>query len=70
MKKILIENNGEFNKSLAKTCISIATTYFQLEMKRESLDYFEKAEKIFLMYGNNKVAKEIQQRKEQLLTNK
>jgi hypothetical protein len=70
LKKILIENNGEFNKSLAKTCISIATTYFQLEMKRESLDYFEKAEKIFLMYGNNKVAKEIQQRKEQLLTNK
>jgi hypothetical protein len=66
----LIENNGEFNKSLAKTCISIATTYFQLERKRESLDYFEKAEKIFLMYGNNKVAKEIQQRKEQLLTNK
>jgi hypothetical protein len=66
----LIEFNGEFNKSLAKTCISIATTYYQLDKKNESLEYFEKAEKIFLVYGNMKVAKEIQQKKEQLIFNK
>jgi hypothetical protein len=55
---------------LAKTCISIATTYFQLGKNAESIQYFEKAEKIFLIFGNNKVAKEIQQKKEQLLFNK
>ncbi len=69
-QRILIEFNGEFNKSLAKTCISIATTYYQLDKKSESLEYFEKAEKIFLVYGNTKVAKEIQQRKDQLLISK
>lgn len=36
----------------------------------ESLEYFEKAEKLFIMFGNNKVAKEIQQKKEQLIYNK
>jgi hypothetical protein len=66
----LIDFSGEFNKSLAKTCISIATAYYQLDQKNECLEYFEKAEKIFLVYGNTKVAKEIQMRKEQLLYNK
>jgi len=41
-----------------------------LDKKEESLEYFEKAEKIFLVYGNSNVAKEIQQRKEQLLNSK
>jgi hypothetical protein len=38
-----------------------------LNKPNESLEYFEKAEKIFLVYGNTKVAKEVQQKKEQLL---
>ncbi len=67
LERILIDQNGEFNKSLAKTCISIATTYLQFDKQSESLEYFEKAEKIFMVYGNVKVAKEIQQKKEQLL---
>lgn len=62
--------NGEYTKSLAKTSISIATTYYQLGKMSESLEYFEKAEKLFIMFGNNKVAKEIQQKKEQLIYNK
>lgn len=36
----------------------------------ESIEYFEKAEKLFIMFGNNKVAKEIQQKKEDLLYNR
>ena len=36
----------------------------------ESVIYFEKAEKLFVMFGNNKVAKEIQQKKEQLINSK
>jgi hypothetical protein len=70
LERILIDFDGEFNKSLAKTCISIATIYLQLDKKNESLQYFEKAEKIFLIYGNTKVAKEIQQNKEQYIFNK
>lgn len=66
----MIEVNGEFNKSLAKTCISIATTYYSLSKKEEALEYFEKAEKIFLIHGNTKYAKEIQEKKDQLLYNK
>lgn len=70
LERILIDFNGEYNKSLAKTFISIATTYLQLEKIKESLDYFDKAEKIFLLYGNTKVAKEIKEKKEQLIYNK
>lgn len=66
----MIDVNGECNKSLAKTYISIATTYFQLGKTSESMEYFEKAEKIFYIFGDVKVAKEIQQKKEQLLLNK
>lgn len=64
-----MEFNGDYTKSLAKTCISIATTYYQLGKSEESLEYFEKAEKLFVLFGNTKVAKEIQQKKEQLLIN-
>jgi hypothetical protein len=66
---LLQQNHGEYSKSLAKTYISIATTYFQLGSQTESLEYFEKAEKIFLIFGNTKTAKEIQTKKEQLLYN-
>jgi len=69
-KKILVEVNGEYTKSLAKTCISIATTYYQLGKMNESIEYFEKAEKLFILFGNAKVAKEIQQKKEDLIFNK
>ena len=65
----MVEFNGDYTKSLAKTSISIATTYYQLGKADESLDYFEKAEKLFVLFGNTKVAKEIQQKKEQLLFN-
>jgi hypothetical protein len=64
-----LESNGEHSKSLAKTYISIATTYYQLSRQSESLEYFEKAERIFLIFGNTKTAKEIQKKKEQLLYN-
>jgi hypothetical protein len=65
----LVEFSGDYTKSLAKTCISIATTYYQLGKSEESFEYFEKAEKLFVIFGNVKVAKEIQNKKEQLLLN-
>ena len=64
----MIETHGEYNKGLAKACISIATAYYQLGKKSECLEYFEKAEKIFIVFGNNKIAKDIQKKKEQLLS--
>lgn len=69
LEKILVETHGDYSKGLAKTCISIATAYYQLSKKSESLEYFEKAEKIFIVFGNNKIAKDIQKKKEQLLSN-
>ena len=48
----------------------IATAYYQLEKANESLEYFEKAERIFTVFGNLKVAKDIQKKKEQLLFNR
>jgi len=36
----------------------------------ESIEYFEKAEKLFIMFGNSKVAKEVQQKKEELIFNR
>jgi hypothetical protein len=66
----LTEEHGEYNKSLAKTCISIASAYYQLNNYQESVNYFEKAERIFKILGNSKIVKEIQQKKEQLLPNK
>lgn len=65
----MLEFHGDYSKSLAKTCISIATTYYQLGKVDDSLEYFEKAEKLFVLFGNSKVAKEIQLKKEQLLFN-
>jgi hypothetical protein len=62
----LIEVNGECSKSLAKTCILIANTYYQTDNIKESILYYDKAEKLFIMFGNNKLAKEIQQKKEEL----
>jgi hypothetical protein len=67
---LLQEVNGEFSKNLAKTYISIATTYFQMGKLNESLEYFEKSERIYLIHGNTKTAKEIQKKKEQLIYNK
>jgi len=64
-----MEVNGEFTKSLAKTWISIATTLYQLGRMKESLDYFDKAEKLIILFGNSKVAKDIQQKKEELIYN-
>jgi hypothetical protein len=62
--------NGEYSKNLAKTYITIATTFYQVQKNTESLEYFEKAERIYLLHGNTKTAKEIQKKKEQLLYNK
>ena len=67
---MFVEFNGEFSKGLAKTCISIATAYYQLEKASESMEYFEKAERIFTVFGNTKVAQDIRKKKEQLLFSK
>jgi hypothetical protein len=67
---MLVGDGNDYSKSLAKTQILIATTYYQLELKKESLDYFEKAERLFYLLGHQKNAKEIQKKKEQLLFTK
>jgi len=67
LEKIQIEANGEYSKGLGKNCVAIALAYQQLGKKSESLEYFEKAEKIFIVFGNQKIAKDIQKKKEEVL---
>jgi len=69
LEKIIIDLEGEINKGLAKTCISIATAYYQIDKKSEAIEYFEKAEKIFTLFGNTKIAQDIKKKKESLLKN-
>jgi len=47
LEKIQIDAHGEYSKGLGKNCIAIAYAYNQIGKKSESLEYFEKAEKIF-----------------------
>jgi len=69
LEKIQIDAHGEYSKGLGKNCIAIAYAYNQIGKKSESLEYFEKAEKIFLVFGQHKTAKDIQKKKEELLSN-
>jgi hypothetical protein len=62
----MIQNDKQLSKSLAKSYISVATTYFQLGNKKDSILYFEKAEKLFTQLGNPRTAKDIQKKKDDL----
>ena len=54
LEEILNETN-ENQKTLAKTCISIGYIYLEKNEKNKCLEYFQKAEKIFIVNGDNKL---------------
>ena len=61
LEEILNETN-ENQKTLAKTCISIGYIYLEKNEKNKCLEYFQKAEKIFIVNGDNKLANDIKNR--------
>ena len=61
LEEILSETN-ENQKTLAKTCISIGYIYLEKNEKNKCLEYFQKAEKIFIVNGDNKLANDIKNR--------
>lgn len=58
MEKILTEANENPN-ALAKTCLSIAVIYLDIQKKEKCLEYYNKAYKMYEINGNNKRAEEI-----------
>ncbi len=65
-----MEINGEYFKGLTKTYITLGIICDKLSKKTEAIEHFEKAEKIFNVHGNIQAAKEIQEKKEELLFQK
>ena len=61
LEEILNETN-ENQKTLAKTCISIGYIYLEKNEKNKCLEYFQKAEKIFIVNGDNKLGNDIKNR--------
>jgi tetratricopeptide (TPR) repeat protein len=61
LEEMLNETN-ENQKTLAKTCISIGYIYLENKEKNKCLEYFQKAEKIFTVNGDTKLANDIRQR--------
>ena len=61
LEDILNESN-ENQKTLAKTCVRIGSIYLENKEKEKALDYFKKAENIFIVNGDNKCASEIHQK--------
>ena len=61
LEEMLNETN-ENQKTLAKTCISIGYIYLVNKEKNKCLEYFQKAEKIFTVNGDTKLANDIRQR--------
>ena len=61
LEEMLNETN-ENQKTLAKTCISIGYIYLEKNEKNKCLEYFQKAEKIFIVNGDNKLANDIKNR--------
>lgn len=66
---MLVSINGDFFKGLTKTYITLGIICEKMGKKTEAINHFEKAEKIFLFYGNNHAAKEIQEKKNEILNN-
>lgn len=44
---------------MAKTCLSIAVIYLDIQKKEKCLEYYNKAYKMYEINGNNKRAEEI-----------
>ena len=58
----MLNETNENQKTLAKTCISIGYIYLENKEKNKCLEYFQKAEKIFTVNGDTKLANDIRQR--------
>ena len=61
LESILSESN-ENQKTLAKTCISIGYIYLENKDKDKCFEYLKKAESIFLVNGDNKLANDVHQK--------
>lgn len=66
MQKVYYEYYGVYHKNIAKNCVSIGFAYLEMNKRRESFEYFEKAERVFTMCGNLKAAKEVQLKKQEI----
>ena len=67
-KKLLVEVHGDYYKGLSKIYITLGIISEKLGKTNDALQYYDKAEKIFTVNGNPQAAKEIQERKEEILT--
>ena len=61
LESILSESN-ENQKTLAKTCISIGYIYLENKYKEKCFEYLKKAENIFIINGDNKLANDVHQK--------
>ena len=61
LESILTESN-ENQKTLAKTCISIGYIYLENKYKEKCFEYLKKAENIFIINGDNKLANDVHQK--------
>ena len=61
LEEILNESN-ENQKTLAKTCFTIGTIYFKNNDKEKGLEYYKKAENIYIINGDNKCAEDVRQK--------
>ena len=61
LEEILSESN-ENQKTLAKTCFTIGTIYFKNNDKEKGLEYYKKAENIYVINGDVKCAEDVRQK--------
>ena len=47
---------------MAKTCFTIGTIYFKNNEKEKELEYYKKAENIYIINGDNKCANDVHQK--------
>jgi len=66
LEEILRESN-ENQKTLAKTCFTIGTIYFENKEKEKGIEYYKKAENIYTINGDNKCVMDVQQKLEEML---